>query len=124
MALIYSRPRIKLPKLYIFNNKRNSDKNNKINKVIFIIIIAFITVAIIIKAVTPVFNRLCIDKAQSVATIICNQQTTKAIQGYKYTDFMTIHTDTNKNIKMIEANMISINSVISDITERIQQEIG
>ena len=123
MALLYSRPRIKLPKLYIFNNKRNFDKNNKLNKIIFILIIAFITVAIIIRAVTPVFNRLCIDKAQNIATIICNQQTTKTLQGYKYTDFMTVHTDTNKNIKMLEANMININNVISDITEKIQQEI-
>ena len=37
---------------------------------------------------------------------------------------MTIHTDTNKNIKMLEANMININNVISDITEKIQQEIN
>ena len=123
MSLIYSRPRIKLPKFLIVNNKKPI-KNKKIEKLIIILIIFFIIYYMLIKAITPVFNRLCSDKAKSVATIICNQQTTKSIENYKYSDFFVIHTDENKNIKMIEANMININIVTSNIAEKIQLEIN
>lgn len=122
MSLLYSRPRIKLPKIFILN-KRHHQNNNQINKVIVIILIISITSISIIKAVAPVFNKLCEDKAKSVATIICNRQTTQCIKGYQYSDFVMIHTDENKNITMLEANMININIVISDIAEKIQVEI-
>lgn len=122
MALLYSRHRFKLPKFYIFN-KKSSRKNNKIYKVFIVMVIAIVIVLTAIKAVTPVFNKLCTDKAKSVATIICNQQTTKCIQNYNYSDFVTIHTDKDKNITMLEANMININMVISEIAEKIQKEI-
>lgn len=119
MALLYSRPRIKIPKVFIFN-KRSSNKKNRPNKMVAIIMIAIIVSTASIKAVAPLFNQLCSDKAKSVATIICNQQTTKCLKGYSYSDFVVIHTDENKNIKMLEANMININIVISNIAEQIQ----
>lgn len=122
MALLYSRHRFKLPKFYILN-KKSSRKNNKIYKVFIVMVIAIVIVLTAIKAVTPVFNKLCTDKAKSIATIICNQQTTKCIQNYNYSDFVTIHTDKDKNITMLEANMININMVISEIAEKIQKEI-
>lgn len=121
MALIYSRPRVKIPKIFIFNKGNN--KKNKINKIIAIILVAIIVIVLILKAVSPVFNKLCSDKAKSVATIICNQQTTKCMRGYQYSDFVTIHTDENKNIVMLEANMININILVSNIAEQIQNEI-
>lgn len=121
MALIYSRPRIKIPKIFIFN-KRNNNKN-KINKIIAIIVVAIVVSILILKAVSPVFNKLCSDKAKSVATIICNQKTTECMKGYQYSDFVTIHTDENKNIVMLEANMININILVSNIAEQIQNEI-
>ena len=121
MALIYSRPRVKIPKIFIFNKGNN--KKNKINKIIALILVAIIVIVLILKAVSPVFNKLCSDKAKSVATIICNQQTTKCMRGYQYSDFVTIHTDENKNIVMLEANMININILVSNIAEQIQKEI-
>lgn len=119
MALLYSRPRIKIPKVFIFN-KRPTNKKTRPNKMVAIMMIAIIASIASIKAVAPLFNQLCSDKAKSVATIICNQQTTKCLKGYSYSDFVVIHTDENKNIKMLEANMININMVISNIAEQIQ----
>ena len=122
MAFIYSRPRIRLPKIFMFN-KRGKRKNNKTKKIIIIIFLIVVLILSFIKAIAPVFNKLCEDKAKSIATIICNQQTTRSIQKYQYSDFVMIHTDENKNITMLEANMININIVISDIAEKIQVEI-
>ncbi len=122
MALLYSRPRIKIPKVYLFRHQ-NSHKNKKVNQLFMLLIYLIVLLLIILKMVSPIFNKLCLEKAKSLATIICNRQTTKCLQGYSYSDFVTIHTDDNKNIKMLEANMININMVISDITEKIQVEI-
>ena len=123
MSLIYSRPRIKLPKFFIINNKRNNH-NNKAYKFLFIIFVIIFILGVIVKAVTPVFNRLCADKAKSIATIITNDETTKAIMDYKYSDFIIIHKDDNGNILMLESNMKNINIVISDTASRIQTSIN
>lgn len=125
MALIYSRPRIRLPKFLIYHSKdpKKRRKVKKVYSIMIIIIIMIIIMNTIIKAIEPVFNNLCKEKAKSVATIICNRQTTECIKGYGYSDFVIVHTDENKNIKMLEANMININVVISNIAEQIQTQI-
>lgn len=123
MSLIYSRPRIKLPKFFIVNN-RKPFKNKKIPKVLFIISILLVIFCIAVKAVTPVFNRLCSDKAKAMATIITNEETTNAIKDYKYSDFVIIHKDNEGNIIMLESNMKNINYVISDVANKIQTSIN
>ena len=123
MDFIYSRRRIRLSKFYIFN-KRSNNKNNRTKKIIIILMIIIFIVVSLIKGVIPVFNQLCIDKAKSVATIICNRETTKSVQGYEYSDFIIIHKDKEENIIMLESNVININVVISDIAEKIQVEIN
>ena len=123
MDLIYSRRRIRIPKFYIFN-RRAPNKNNKANKIIILLLFIIFIVILLIEAIMPLFNQLCSDKAKSVATIICNSQTTKCLQGYGYSDFILIHRDNNENIVMLESNVININKVISDIAEKIQIEIN
>ena len=124
MSLIYSRPRIKLPKLFIINNKKKNIKNKKILKFLFIILIFSIIFTIIIRAVTPVFNKLCTEKAKSIATIITNEETTNAIIDYDYSDFVIIHKGETGKIIMLESNMKNINIVISDVANRIQVSIN
>ena len=123
MSLIYSRPRIKLPKFFIVRNKRNT-LNNKLLKIFFIIFIIILISGVVVKAVTPVFNRLCTEKAKSIATIITNDETTNAISNYQYSDFIIIHKDDDGNILMLESNMKNINIVISDVAYRIQNSIN
>lgn len=123
MSIIYSRPRIKLPKFFIISNKRNI-KHKKLFKILFILFIFILIFGVSVKAVTPVFNRLCADKAKSVATIITNEETTNAIIDYQYSDFVIIHKDDTGNILMLESNMKNINIVISDVAYRIQNSIN
>ena len=122
MSLIYSRPRIRLPKFLIINNNRNF-KNNKTLKIFFILFVVCFVIGIIVKAVAPVFNKLCTEKAKSIATIITNNETTNAIIDYQYSDFILIHKDEVGNILMLESNMKNINIVISDVANRIQKSI-
>ena len=123
MSLIYSRPRIKLPKFFIINNKRNI-KHQKLFKILFVFFIFLLIFGVAVKAVTPVFNRLCSDKAKSLATIITNDETTNAIIDYKYSDFIIIHKDDKGNVLMLESNMKNINIVISEVANRIQKSIN
>ena len=126
MALIYSRPRIKVPKLYIFNsqNPKHKKHNKKLYIILIIIILIVLSCEFMIKAIKPVFNKLCSEEAKSLATIICNQKTTECVKQYNYSDFVIIHKDANDNVTMLEANMYNINIVTSDIAEKIQIEMN
>jgi len=123
MAFIYSRPRIRLPKFLVINNKR-SFKNKKVAKFFLILFIICFLIGVIVKAVAPVFNKLCTEKAKSIATIITNDETTSAIRDYQYSDFVVIHRDDTGKILMLESNMKNINIVISDVANRIQKSIN
>ena len=123
MAFIYSRPRIKLPKIFIIKHNRSSS-HKKVLKLFLILCILISIFYILIKAIAPVFNQLCSDKAKSIATVITNHETTSAIKDYHYSDFIIIHKDDAGNILMLESNMKNINNVISDVAYRIQNSIN
>ena len=123
MAFIYSRPRIRLPKFFVINNRGNL-KNKKVIKVILIMCVMGLVIGVTVKAVAPVFNKLCAEKAKSIATIITNDETTNAIRDYNYSDFIIIHKAQDGNILMLESNMKNINIVTSDVASRIQASIN
>ena len=77
---IYTRGgRINLP---LFFNKKNSPQNRKIrNSIFLIVIISVITVFAILRAINPIIDALCIDKAKNLATVISNKQATQ-IESY------------------------------------------
>ena len=68
MHKIYSRPRLKIPKIVI-HMKNNKERSGKRAKILIIVFIAFMTLAFIISAVTPIFP----SPANDVATGIPNK---------------------------------------------------
>lgn len=127
MDMIYSRKRIKLPKVVYqkFNfPKMPNSRNKKMIKFITILIIAIVTFTMAISGITPIFETLCRDSAKSIATIICNEESTKIIQNYKYEDLVTIYKDSSDNITMIKSNITPINLIISDVAEKIQKRLN
>lgn len=132
MHKIYSRPRIKIPKIRLSgfkDNKRSGNINNfkKINsnklKIIIIVTIAMFTVRTILGAIYPIFDTLCESKAKSIATIISNEEATNVMKSHSYDELFTIEKDSNNNITMIKSNIIKINEITSGIAERIQKRI-
>lgn len=121
MDKIYSRKRIHIPK--IVYKKFNNKKSKKISKFLIIVIISIITFLTVVKAINPIIEKMCIDKAKSIATLICNSESTKVIQSYKYEDLVTIYKDSKDNITMIKSNITPINLIISDVAENIQKRI-
>lgn len=125
MSKIYSRPRIRIPKIFISNIKDNNfRKKQKIAIIFIIIVIAFSTVKIVLDAISPIFDTLCKDKAKSIATIISNEQATVVMKEHKYEELFTLEKDNDGNIIMIKSNVGPINEIISDVAVKIQNEIN
>ena len=124
MYKIYSRPRIRIPRIVIQSGKRmKSEKTRKITKILAILIIAFSTVKLILDAVLPIFDSLCINRAKSIATMVSNEQATKVMKEHTYDELFIIEKYIEGNIRMIKSNVIPINEIISDIANKIQTEI-
>ena len=117
MHKIYSRPRLKIPKIVI-HMKNNKERSGKRAKILIIVFIAFI-----ISAVTPIFDTLCKNEAISMATIIANNKATEVMAKHTYDELFSIEKDESGNIKMIKSNVIPINEIISDVAVKIQEEI-
>lgn len=135
MSKIYSRPRLRLPKINlkpIRSSSRNmineinfkSDVIRKLVKIILILIIAFSTVKLVLDAVLPIFDNLCENRAKSIATIVSNEQVTNVMREHSYDELFSIEKDNNGNITMIKANIIPINEIISDVANKIQEDLN
>ena len=122
MHKIYSRPRLKIPKIVI-HMKNNKERSGKRAKILIIVFIAFMTLAFISSAVTPIFDTLCKNEAISMATIIANNKATEVMAKHTYDELFSIEKDESGNIKMIKSNVIPINEIISDVAVKIQEEI-
>lgn len=124
MYKIYSRPRIKIPKIVINGgNKLRQPKTKKIVKIFIVIVIAFSTAKLILDAISPIFDTLCENRAESIATIVSNEQATNVMREHSYDELFTIEKDSSNNITMIKSNVISINEIISDVAIKIQQKL-
>lgn len=122
---IYSRPRIRISKLFFSNNgDKNLKRKQKIAKIFIIMVIAFSTVKIVLDAISPIFDALCEDKAKSIATIISNNEATNVMKDHTYDELFTIEKDNDGNITMIKSNIIPINEIISDVAVKIQTSIN
>ena len=120
---IYSRRRIRIPKI-IFNNKKINHKNiNKFSKLIVILLNAFGTMKLILDSVIPIFDTLAENKAASIATMISNDQATAVMREHTYDELFTIEKDSEGNIRMIEANILVINEITSSVANKIQTEL-
>ncbi len=124
MHKIYSRPRIRLPKIMIQSkNRMRSEKGKKMTTMLVILIIAFSTVKLILDAVLPIFDTLCENRAKSIATMVSNEQATNVMREHSYDELFAIEKDNQGNITMIKSNVIPINEIISDVANKIQEEV-
>ena len=122
---IYSRPRIRLPKIFVSSGgDKNLKRKQKMAKIFIIMVIAFSTVKIVLDAISPIFEALCEDKAKSIATIISNNEATNVMKDHTYDELFTIEKDNDGNITMIKSNVIPINEIISDVAVKIQNLIN
>ena len=124
MYKIYSRPRIRIPKIFFqARNEMKNKKARKLIKILLVVMIAFLTVKFSLDSVLPIFDTLCENEAKSIATIVSNEQATNVMREHSYDELFTIEKDTEGNITMIKSNVIPINEIISDVANKIQIEL-
>ena len=123
MDKIYTRHKIRIPELRS-NWRGSSRKNKKFFISIIMLLICTVIITIMVKAIHPVFDDLCKEKAKSMATIISNEQATEVMRDYSYNNIFDIEKDNNGNITMVKSNIFTINEITSDIAVRIQSEIN
>lgn len=119
MYKIYSRKRIKIPKI----RKLREIKGGKLIKIAIIIFFIIIAIRFILNTIIPTFNNLCENKAKSIATIISNEKATEVMKEHSYEDLFEIQKDNQGNIQMIKSNIYNINQICSDIATKIQTQI-
>ena len=116
---IYSRPRLCFSSDNLLSSKNKRNKENPIISIIIIILIALATFFCITRAINPIINQLCIDKAKYIATQVSNEEATMIMDKYGYDDLITIIRDNDGNIKMLQTNTKNINQIMSDIPVNI-----
>lgn len=128
MDKIYSRKRIRIPKIILYGNghkneNKNIEKIRKISKIIIIVLIAITTMVRCMKSIEPIFDTVCKKEAKSIATQISNNKATQVMKKYEYEDLVNIVKDENGNVTMVKSNVIPINKIISDVAIEIQTEL-
>lgn len=112
-----------MPKMVVGKTRKNQSIK-KLWKIFFILLIAFSFAKVVLDAVNPIFETLCREQAESIATTISNEQAAKIMKQYQYEDLFSIEKDESGNIKMVKSNIFPINSITSDIGINIQKEIN
>ena len=120
---IYSRKRIRLPKIIIQNNRNPNKNTSKVLKITTILVIAISVAGFSLKGIQPIIEKNCKSMAKSVATKVSNIKATEVMAKYEYNDILVISKDENGNINRVGTNVFTINKIISDIPVYIQEEL-
>lgn len=123
MDKIYSRARIKLPKINGFRFKEGNLKPKRVGRVCAVFLIAIIIAFLVIHELNPIFNAICTEKSKAIATEIINVESSKVFTDIDYEDLVDIVEDVNGNIRMLRVNTVLINTLASDIAYNIQQKL-
>ena len=118
MDSIYSRRRIKLPKIKGFNKDNKNAK--KFFSIFIIILITAITFYSIFKSISPIFEGLCLEKAREIGTYIMNDASNKILDNTNYKNIVQVEKDGNNNI--LKTDVVTINKIASDIALEAERQ--
>ncbi len=111
MDSIYSRKRIKIPKINgFYTNNKNA---KKFFSIFIIILIACFTFYSIFRSINPIFEGLCIEKAREIGTYIMNDASNKILNSTDYKNIVSI--EENDGNKVLKTDVVVINKIASDI---------
>lgn len=119
MDKIYSRKRIKIPKV----KRTNVIKVRKIYFVFLIWIIMIVSMVMTLKLITPIFEEVCKGRCKKIGTEIVNTESTNVLRQYTYDDFVVKDKTEDGEINQVSSNILNINFAASDIAYNIQQKL-
>lgn len=118
MDSIYTRKRIKLPKIKGFYSDNKNAK--KFFSIFVIILISIITFYNLFKSLNPIFEGLCLEKAREIGTYIMNDASNKILDNTNYKDIVKIEKDENNNV--LRTDVVTINKIASDIALEAEKQ--
>lgn len=111
MDTIYSRKRIKIPKVNgFYTNNKNA---KKFFSILVILLISGFTFYNLFKSLNPIFESLCLEKARLIGTNIINEASNVALDDIDYKDILKIEKDENNNV--LKTDVVVINKIASDV---------
>lgn len=118
MDSIYSRKRIKIPKVQgFYTNNKNA---KRFFSIFIIIIVAIITFYNTVKSISPIFEKLCLEKAREIGTYIMNNASNKILDNIDYNNIIKIEKNENNNI--VKTDVVVINKIASDIALEAEKQ--
>lgn len=120
MDKIYSRKRIKVPKVKGFYLERNN-KANKVYNLVLVIIIAIITSWTILKSINPIFYNLCLEQTRRIGTQIMNEESNNVLNNKEYKNIVSVVYDEKNNTSILKTDVVIINRISSDIALAIEK---
>lgn len=118
MDSIYSRKRIKIPKVKgFYTNNKNA---KKFFSIFIIMLISIITFYSVYQSITPIFEGLCIEKAREIGTYIMNDASNKVLDNIDYNNIVTIEKDGEN--KVLKTDVVIINKIASDIALEAERQ--
>lgn len=111
MDSIYSRKRIKIPKIKGFYTKNKNAK--KIFSIFIILLITVFTFNNFFTTLNPIFDKLCIEKARTIGTYIINDASNKILDNIDYNNIVSI--EQNGGERVLKTDVVIINKIASDI---------
>ena len=118
MDSIYSRKRIKIPKVKGFYTDNKNAK--RFFSIFIIILIAFTTFYSLFKSINPIFETLCIEKARALGTHIMNDSSNKILDNLDYKNIVRIEQDGEN--KVLKTDVVIINKIASDIALEAEKQ--
>lgn len=112
MDKIYSRKRIHIYKINKF----------KMISTLFLILV-ILSLYYYLKSAYPVLAASCENAAYSRVNSIVTEEIKNIMKEYKYDDLITIEKDNNGEIRFLKSNVLVMNEMVADITQRIQENI-
>jgi len=118
MDSIYSRKRIRIPKIKgFYTNNKNAKKYFSI---FIVMLIAIITFYSLFKSVNPIFEGLCIEKVRAIGTYIMNDASNKILDNIDYKNIVTI--EKNGENRVLKIDVVVINKIASDIALEAEKQ--
>lgn len=118
MDSIYSRKRIKIPKIQgFYTNNKNA---KKFFSIFIVILIATITFYSLFKSINPIFEGLCIERARQIGTYIMNNASNMILDNTDYKNIVSI--EESENGKVLKTDVVVINKIASDIALEAEKQ--
>lgn len=118
MDSIYSRKRIKIPKIQGFYTDNKNAK--KFFSIFIIILIAVFTFYTIFRSISPIFEGLCIERARQLGTYIMNNASNIVLDNIDYKNIVSI--EENEGNKVLKTDVVVINKIASDIALEAEKQ--